>query len=543
MPSVADFLIERLANSGVKHVFGVPGDYVLGFYKRLSDSPDVEIINTTDENHAGFAADAYARVHGIGAVCVTYNVGALKIANAVACAYAERSPIVVISGSPGLKERDEGFLLHHMVRSFECQRKVFENITCASVVLDDLGKAGYAIDRVLCALQHYKQPVYIELPRDVAEKPVGYDVYTQGTPSLPQTDVQNLEEALAETVQWIESAKKPVILAGVQLARYGLGTDLVKFAEKKNIPILTDLSSKSVVSEKHRLFAGSYLGNVSSPTIRQLVDESDCILMFGVLLTDMTLCFRPVKFSMRNTVSCSVEGLKVRNHLYENVHFKDFCTALFKAEVTVQPKGEGFPKKDIPSFVPRADKKITVIRLFEKINSILNDNYSIIADIGDSLFGASDLTVHNKNTFLGSAFYASMGYAIPGALGMSIAQPDKRVIVVVGDGAFQMSCTELSTLVAKKLNSIIFVLNNRGYTTERFLIDGPFNDVPNWNYHKITETICGGKGVLVDSEEGLERAVADALKSRELFIINVMLDPMDISPALKRMTDSLSQRM
>jgi len=137
MPSVADFLIDRMDNAGIRHVFGVPGDYVLNFYKKLDDYDDIKLINATDENHAGFAADAYARVNGVGCVCVTYNVGALKISNAVACAYAERSPLVVISGSPGMKERKDGIMLHHMVRSFDCQREVFEKITCASTVLDN----------------------------------------------------------------------------------------------------------------------------------------------------------------------------------------------------------------------------------------------------------------------------------------------------------------------------------------------------------------------------------------------------------------------
>lgn len=543
MPSEADFLLERMHNAGINHVFGVPGDYVLNFYKKLSDSPNIEIINTTDEAHAGFAADAYARVHGIGCVCVTYNVGALKIANAVACAYAERSPLVVISGSPGIKERSEGMLLHHMVRSFECQKQVFDNITCASTVLDNPSTAGYEIDRVFEALKHHKQPIYIELPRDIAEKSISYDVYKQGTPSSPKSDPINLEESIEEVTRWINEAKNPVILAGVQLARYDLGGELLKFAERVNIPIATTLLAKSVINETHPLFMGVYAGRTSKEEVREAVENSDCLLMFGVLLTDMNLSFMPARFEKRQVVSCSVEGLKIRNHAYSDVNFKDFISSLFKVS-SLQKKTDAFINStNLDISFKSNDSKITTKRFFEKVNSILTENMAIVADIGDSLFGAVDLLIRNKNYFLSPAFYTSMGFAIPGSLGVQVALPHVRPIVLVGDGAFQMSCTELSTIVTRGLNPIVFVINNGGYTTERFLIDGPFNNIRNWNYQDVTQLIGGGHGFKVETEKELEEAVAFALKSKELCIINVIVDSLDISPALKRMTEGLAKRV
>lgn len=541
MPSVSRFLIERMQNANINHVFNVPGDYILSFCKLLSDS-EIELINNTDENHAGFAADAYARINGIGAVCVTYNVGALKLANAVAGAYAERSPLVVISGSPGMEERSEGILLHHMVRSFECQKDVFDNITCASTVLDNPNQAGYEIDRVFAALEHHKQPIYIELPRDVAEKPISYDVYKQGTPESPKSDDQNLAEALEEVIKWIGSAKNPVILAGVQLARFGFGADLMKFAEKANIPIATTLLSKSVINERHPLSIGIYAGDASQEGVQALVEDSDCLLMFGVLLTDVTVGFMPAKFQKRQTIRCSVEGLKVRNHSYDNVTFQDFCEHLLKVEFPARPRKTFLPKKEISKFVPE-DKELTVERFFEKINSILTDEMAIIADVGDALFGAMDLTMHHSNQFLAPAFYTSMGFAIPGALGAQIAKPELRPIVLVGDGSFQMSCTELSTIAARGLNPIVFVLNNKGYMTERHLLDGPFNDVVEWQYDKIVNLIGGGTGIRVETEIGLDEAVESALLKDSLCVINIILDREDCSPALKRMTKGLAKRV
>lgn len=537
-----NFLIERMVNAGLKHAFGVPGDYVLDFYRDLWESK-IEVINNTDENHSGFAADAYARAHGIGCVVVTYNVGAAKVINAVQCAYAERSPLIVISGAPGMNEREEGMLLHHMVRSFNSQKKIFDNITCASVVLDNPAMAGYQIDQAFEALHHYKRPIYIELPRDIAKKSISYDVYKQGTPTAPETDPENLQEALAEIMSWVEVAKSPVILAGVELARYEMGEKLITFAEKANIPIATTLLSKSVINERHPLFAGIYSGASSSECTRKLVEESDCLLMFGVMVTDMTLCFKPAKFQKRQVVSASVEGLDIRNHSYKHIQFDDFCESLFKLDFGKKEILCELPKKSKKkAFVP-SDENITTKRLFELIDSVLDKNMAIVADIGDSLFGAADLTVHHRNHFMSPAFYTSMGSAVPGALGVQTAMPDVRPIVIVGDGAFQMSCTELSTIVERGLNPIVFVLNNDGYTTERFLLDGDFNNIRQWNYHDITSLVGGGEGRCCSTETELHQHVKDALDSKTLFVINVKVARDDISEGLSRMTTALSKKI
>jgi indolepyruvate decarboxylase len=541
MPTVADFVVDRLENLGLRHSFGLPGDYCLDLYDKLWNS-SIKVINNTDENHSGFAADAYARVNGVGCVCVTYNVGALKVTNSIACAYAERSPVIILCGSPGMDERKEGMLLHHMVRSFECQHNIFENITCASTVLTDPTTAGYEIDRVLEVLKRKKQPVYIEIPRDIAKMPIEYDVYTQGTPDAPKSDLENLADAVEEVTRWINSSKNPVILAGVEIARFGLGKDLVKFAEKLNLPVITTLLSKSVISERHPLFAGIYAGPSSKEDTRKLVDESDCLLMFGDILTDMVLSFKPAKFQKRQVVSCSMEGLQVKNHTYTKVEFIDFCRSLFKADLVTR---ESFLKaKNIEKtiFKPE-DKPVTVARFFEKIDSILDSKMAIVADVGDSLFGAGDLTVHHSNNFLSPAFYLSMGFAIPGALGAQVANPEIRPLVIVGDGAFQMTATELSTILEQKLNPIVFVLNNGGFTTERFLKEGAFNDIRNWEYHQYNKLLGGGLGFKVQNEIELESAIKSSLDSKELSVISIILDSRDISLALRRMTDALAKRV
>src|SRR5512142_2656043 len=227
-PSIGEYLIQRLYAHGVRHVFGIPGDYVLGFYDLLAKSK-LRTINTCDEQGAGFAADAYARVRGLGAVCVTYCVGGLKVTNTTAEAFAEKSPVVIISGAPGIKEREINPLLHHKVKEYDTQKNVFEQLTVASTVLGDPQTAFQEIDRVLHAALRYKRPVYIELPRDMVHLP-GI-AYHKPAVMHEKSETHSLRAALEEAVEMINGARKPVILADVELHRFGLQGEIVNLAE------------------------------------------------------------------------------------------------------------------------------------------------------------------------------------------------------------------------------------------------------------------------------------------------------------------------
>ena len=323
--TIGSYLIERLQAHGVEHVFGIPGDYILTLYKMFEQSP-ITLVGMTREDSAGFAADAYARIRGMGCVCVTYCVGGLSTANSIAGAYAEKSPVVVVSGSPGMGERIHNPLLHHKVKEFSTQAEVFEKITVASAVLDDPSRARAEIDRVLNAAIRYKRPVYLELPRDLvtAKLPDG----PRTSPGLPPSDPDALREAIDEAAGLLEKAKHPVILADVEIHRFGLQDDLLALAEGANLPIATTILGKSVISESHPLFVGLYEGAMGRDEVTEFVEAADCVLMLGCFLTDINLGIFTAKLDPSRCIDATSEDLRIKHHHYRDVRLDDFIRGL-----------------------------------------------------------------------------------------------------------------------------------------------------------------------------------------------------------------------
>jgi indolepyruvate decarboxylase len=557
--SIGEYLIQRLYAHGVRHVFGIPGDYVLGFYDLLAKSK-LRTINTCDEQGAGFAADAYARIRGLGAVCITYCVGGLKVANTTAEAFAEKSPVVVISGAPGMKEREKNPLLHHKVREFDTQKKVFEQLTIASAVLSDPQTAFQEIDRVLHAALRFKRPVYLELPRDTVFLP-GNPHYK--TPELHERSNPNsLRAALAEAREMINGARQPVILADVEIHRFGLQDQVLKLVQKTGIPIVATVLGKSVIGEQHPLYLGIYEGAMGREDVRQYVESSDCVIMLGAFMTDINLGIYTAHLDPARSLYATSEKLSIRYHTYEEVRFKDFMRGLvglrlrrraFHKLPRPRPRdrfagvGQGFnlrnsgaPDRD----GPLRSRPLTVKRLFERLNSFLSENTVVIADVGDAMFGATDLFIRERTEFLSPAYYTSMGFAVPACVGAQLANPKSRPLVLVGDGAFQMTGMELATVARYKLNPIVVVLNNRGYGTERHMQDGPYNDLWPWQYHRLPEILGAGHGFLVQTQDELDRALNEAERNTESFsILDVHLPSLDRSPALDRLASRLAKRI
>jgi len=530
---LGEFLFEYLYRCGVRHSFGVPGDFALPTFAWLEKSK-IEGVTMTHEPGAGFAADAYSRVNGIGLVCVTYCVGGLNVLNAIAGAYAEKSPIVVVSGAPGRKDREKDPLLHHKVKTFETQRRVYDEVTVASTVLLDEERAAAEIARCVDACLRHKRPVYIEVPHDMAGREIPIML---APPTAAETsDPRALAEAVEETLALLRAAKRPVILAGVELARYRLAHLAVQIAERINIPIATDLLSKSAIPENHPLYLGVYGGAMSSDEhVRKYLESSDLVLMLGTFITDMSMGFYTAKLDRERTVLATSERVSVQYHRYESIQFPDFLQALAKAKI----RSKQFRHPN-PHAVPNPLKKeeraepLTVVDFFRILSLHIDEKCCVIADIGDAIFGAVGIRSERQAQFIAPAYYMSMGFAVPASIGVALAAKKLRPFVVVGDGAFQMTGTEVSTAVRLGLNPIIFVLNNDGYGTMRRIHEGKFNIITQWNYRKICELVGGGDAVAVSSKGELDEAIGWAQDSGELAVIEVKIPRDDISPQLAR---------
>jgi alpha-keto-acid decarboxylase len=540
-PTIGDYLLEKLYAAGVAHLFGVPGDYVLKFYDQIVKSP-IQHVGTTREDTAAFAADGYARCRGLGALAVTYGVGALNVVNAVAGAHAESSPVVVISGAPGVREQREDPLIHHRFGPFTFQREIFDRITCAAAVLDDPAIAFRQIDRALAAAQHHRRPVYIEIPRDVVDVP-GYPMPGEA-PSAAASDPAALEEAVAETVSLLERAKTPVLMAGVEIHRSGLQDTLVQLVDQLRLPIAATLSGKSVIGERHPAYLGVYEGAMGPESARERVESADCLLLLGVALNDVDLGVYTARLDPKQMVRACQGEVVIRHHRYPHVELRDFVPLLIKkCGPQGRPLALGNPGPAAPGF-PKPCEPMKIGRLVGRLNECLTPDMVVVCDVGDCLFAAVELRVHERTEFLASAFYTTMGFGVPAALGAAIARPDRRPLVLVGDGAFQMTGTELSTLARIGSNAIVVVFNNAGYSTERFILDGPFNDLAPWRFHRIGEVFGNVAGYEVRTEDAFDEAWRKAVATRDRpSLIEVHLAPSDPSPAMRRLAQNLREKV
>ena len=387
----------------------------------------------------------------------------------------------------------------------------------------------------------YRRPVYIELPCDMVSEKV---FPVEEALILPDMDKGPFKEAILEAAEMINHAERPVLVAGVELLRYGMHTAFRQLAEKTNIPVTSTLLGKSAFGERHPLYLGLYEGGMSREQVRQYVEASDCLILLGVLLTDVDLGIFTADLDQGNSIFSTSEKTSIRFHTYNAVYLNGFLRGLLKADIHPRPDPE-IPHAAAPGvFQPVPNAKVTVERLFQRLDTFFDEDTFVIADTGDALFASADIAIPRATEFMSSAYYATLGFAVPASIGVQLALPRLRPVVLVGDGAFQMTGMELSTSARYGLNPIVIVLNNFGYGTERPMLDGKFNDVAPWQFARLPELFGAGKGFEVDTEEDLEKALAAARDYREGFcILDVHLGQYDFSPVLQRMTSALGKRV
>lgn len=533
---LAHALLQALKDYGASEIFGIPGDFALPFFRQIERIDTLPLYTLSHEPAVGFAADAAGRYRStIGVACVTYGAGALNMINPVATAYAEKSPLVVISGAPGAAERKMGLGLHHQVKHFDSQMLIMSEVTCAQCVLDDPATAADEIARVLTAARHRSRPVYIELPRDMVE------VEISEVPAFRKQDKNTAaaREAARQTLKLLETKKHPAILLGVEIRRYGLEKKVAKLVKTLGIPVLTTFMGRGILAETGAPTAGTYLGLAGDPATRRLVERADGLLMLGVILCDTNFGVSKRQVDMRTSVHAFDGAVHFEHHTYSNVILEAYVDALL---VGARKLGDAKPvTASYPRHLKATDKQI----LPQDVATAVNDYFAnhgvmpIASDMGDCLFTAMDI---EHTALVAPGYYATMGTGIPFGLGLQAAS-GKRPLVLVGDGAFQMTGWELGNCKRLGLNPIVLLFNNTAWgMLKAFQKDTGYNDLDDWQFAKLAETM-GGNGIRVSTPGQLAQALESAHANTSCFqLIEIML-PRDVfSKTLSRFTEAIAKK-
>ncbi len=520
MSTLAVGLLQALKDYGAREIFGIPGDFVLPFYKVIEEEKILPHYTLSHEPAVGFAADAAARFHqGLGVAVVTYGAGAFNLVNAVAGAYAERSPVVVIAGAPGARERAAGFLLHHQARTVDTQLAVYREITCDQAVLDEPSRAPDQIARVLRSAREQSLPVYIEVPRDLVGAPMG------AVPLLPPrpADKEALGECADEILARLAQASSPVLMVGVEIRRYGIERETAALARRLGLPVVTTFMGRGLLEDAPDVLAGTYLGAAGDPAVTRLVEGADALLLLGVILSDTNFALSQRKLDPRRTMSAMGRAVQIGHHVYNNLPVDALLPALSERAPAAK---RGVGRTHEPLAYPRGlnsdDAAIKPSDIAAAVNDLFDRHgkMPMAADMGDCLFTAMEI---DNTALVAPGYYAGMGFGVPAGIGVAVAS-GRRPLILVGDGAFQMTGWELGNCRRYGLDPIVVLFNNKSWEMLRvFQPESKFNDLDDWHFADIALSL-GGVGERVTTRRelasALERAVA---RPGKFALIEVML--------------------
>ncbi len=529
--TIGKYLLQALKELGIKQVFGIPGDMVIKFFKMIEDDEDFNLFTFSHEPGAGFAAIGSSRAtHRPAATCITYGAGGLNMVNSVACAYAEKTPLIVISGGPGQAEKQRDVFLHHVVKDFDSQLNVYKEVTQAAEVLDSSETAYTKIQRTLSACQEFMRPVYIEIPRDMVDQEIA--IPKDNNAIFYTTDESAMKEAANEISLRIATSKMPVILVGVEVDRLYLKNHVSQLAKKLNIPVVSEFLARDIMPIDDPYYFGTYLGLAGNQAARKLVEESDCLLMFGVLIADINLGIKLQRLKRENLILCFSRQVFIGHHIYNDVPLKPLIDELLQSEA--DRKKFSFPAKIEPAInrtCKYSARSITMNEVIDAVNWFFSEygEMPIVSDTGDCLFITTKI---QTSTIMASAYYATMGFGAPSAIGYAVTT-GKRPLVLVGDGAFQMTGQEISHCPHFDINPIFMVFNNRQWGMQQlFHPTAHFNELVNWPYAKIAE-LWGGKGYICDTCETLYRALEDAKNNKEFSLIELQMTKEEYSEEIQ----------
>lgn len=536
--SLTERLLQALAARGATEIFGIPGDFALPMFREFERSRVLPLYTLSHEPAVGFAADAASRARGgLGVAAVTYGAGALNLVNTVAGAYAERVPLVVLSGAPAAHEAASGYLLHHQVKTIESQWRIYREITADRARLDDVQTAPQQIARVLDTALRLSRPVYLEIPRDMPAAPCD----AVPTTAAPEPDADALDACADELLARLRRAKHPLLLVGVEVRRYGLEARVAELARRLGVPVATTVMGRGLLANTDAPLRGTYLGLAGDPALSAEVETSDGLFLLGVILSDTNFAVSAKRIDVRHAIQALDGRVVMGHHHYPDIPLAMLVDRLLDRLPAARTARKTGKRAAPPKAVPTPDAAaIRPADIAAAVNEMMREHgpHPIASDVGDCLFTAMDM---DPTALVAPGYYATMGYGVPAGLGLQAAG-GQRPLILVGDGAFQMTGWELGNARRYGWDPIVLVFNNASWEMLRaFEPRDAFNTLGTWDFASMAAGM-GGDGVCVRSCGELRAALQKAATTRGRFqLIDIRLAPGVQSPTLERFVKAVKR--
>ncbi|QHO24801.1 pyruvate decarboxylase 2 isoform X1 [Arachis ipaensis] len=525
-------LARRLVEIGVTDVFSVPGDFNLTLLDHLIAEPNLNVIGCCNELNAGYAADGYARSRGVGACVVTFTVGGLSVLNAIAGAYSENLPVICIVGGPNTNDYGTNRILHHTIGlpDFTQELRCFQTVTCYQAVVNNLEDAHEMLDTAISTALKESKPVYISISCNLAaiphptfsREPVPFSL----SPKL--SNQMGLEAAVEAAADFLNKAVKPVLVGGPKLRVAKASDAFVELADACGYAFGVMPSAKGLVPENHPHFIGTFWGAVSTSFCAEIVESADAYLFAGPIFNDYSSVGYSLLLKKEKAIIVQPDRVVIGNGpAFGCVLMKDFLKALAKRLKHNNTSYENYYRIFVPDGKPISSEPGAPLRvniLFQHIQNMLSSETAVIAETGDSWFNCQKLKLPKGCGYVDNRYefqmqYGSIGWSVGATLGYAQAVPEKRVIACIGDGSFQVTAQDVSTMLRCGQKTIIFLINNGGYTIEVEIHDGPYNVIKNWNYTGLVDAIHNGEGkcwtTKVTCEEELVNAIETATGAKK----------------------------
>ena len=541
--SVADYIVQRIADEGVTHCFGVAGDYLFPMCNAIESSQKVKWIGCANELNAAYAADGYARIRGAGMLATTYGVGELSALNGVMGAKAERSLVFHVVGMPSYQNQRLSKIAHHTLG--DGQFGNFAGLSAAAACCSALINPDNCViemERVIAEARRNNQPAYILVPSDYAQAPV---TPVQVRPVTLKSNEAALKKAVVAISERLKGAKSVVVLPAFTIARLGLQNQLRDAIEALGCPFATMVMEKCLVDESHPQYAGLYAGAMSAQSAREIVEGADVVLdLGGVNLNDITTAAYSAKLDPSRFVTIGLNDVRMGEKVITSVRLRDMLVELAKLKSPAR-RFRRTADGAQPPIAGKPSDRITMDALYSRYAGFIREGDTVVLETGSSTLGLTPVPLADGVRVEAQVLWGSIGWATPAAFGVALADPSRRTILITGEGSHQLTANEIGSMGRFGANVIVFVLNNDGYLIERALEENPdwsYNDLAHWRYAELPRTLGCAEwfAARVTTLGELDAAMKAARESKSGAYIEVVGERMDMPPILAFAHDRLA---